>query len=678
MIQTQDPLVGLLAFIGERKILLVLDNCEHVIDVAAPLAERVVSEAPQAHVLATSREALRVEGEHVHRLYALDCPPEDASLTATEALKYPAAQLFMERAAASGYGSELSDVEAPIVARICRGLDGIALAVELAASRTGSYGIRETAELLDNRFKLLWQGRRTARPRHQTLNAMLDWSYNLLSEHEKIVLRRLSVFVGDFTLRAACSVAAEAEAIDADISGAIVSLGEKSLISTRVINGSTYYRLLDTTRTYAAAKLAKNGESDRTSRLHAISYSEYLEHDDVIQSSFGERDLAEYAPHIGNVRAALAWTLSDRGDIAVGIQLTALSAPLLIGLSLLEECRYWCDQAIAALDDTWRGTRQEMILQEALALSSMFTRGHSDQVRGAIERGLRLAETFEDRARQLHLLAGVELSFTRLSDFRGALARAEQVAIVARAARHPAGLVWAEWTLGLAHHGLGNQTAAQLHCERGLALAVKLGTTTVNFFGCDQCVRILVNLARTLWLRGLPDRAQRTSQQAINEAAKQNHPVSICMSLLFASTVFLWIGDLPRAADFIDQLIAHAGRHSLEPYRAGGTAVKGALAIARNEVEVGVDLLRATLGTLRSEQYNVLSPEIIGALAEGLWRIGHFKEALLAVNDIIAFATDRGARFYLAELMRIKALILASMPQLVPRHRDYDSLAVLG
>ena len=664
MIQTQDPLVGLLAFIGERKILLVLDNCEHVIDVAAPLAERVVSEAPQAHVLATSREALRVEGEHVHRLYALDCPPEDASLTATEALKYPAAQLFMERAAASGYGSKLSDVEAPIVARICRGLDGIALAVELAASRTGSYGIRETAELLDNRFKLLWQGRRTARPRHQTLNAMLDWSYNLLSEHEKIVLRRLSVFVGDFTLRAACSVAAEAEANDADISGAIVSLGEKSLISTKVINGSTYYRLLDTTRTYAAAKLAKNGESDRTSRLHAISYSEYLEHDDVIQSSFGERDLAAYAPHIGNVRAALAWTLSDRGDIAVGIQLTALSAPLLIGLSLLEECRYWCDQAIAALDDTWRGTRQEMILQEALALSSMFTRGHSDQVRGAIERGLRLAETFEDRARQLHLLAGVELSFTRLSDFRGALARAEQVAIVARAARHPAGLVWAEWTLGLAHHGLGNQTAAQLHCERGLALAVKLGTTTVNFFGCDQRVRILVNLARTLWLRGLPDRAQRISQQAINEAAKQNHPVSICMSLLFASTVFLWIGDLPRAADFIDQLIAHAGRHSLEPYRAGGTAVKGALAIARNEVEVGVDLLRATLGTLRSEQYNVLSPEIIGALAEGLRRIGHFTEALLAVNDIIAFATDRGARFYLAELMRIRALILASMPQL--------------
>ena len=207
MVQTQDPLVGLLTFIGDRKILLVLDNCEHVIGVAAALAERVVSDAPQAHILATSREALRVEGEHVHLLYSLDCPPEDAGLTAVEALRYPAAQLFMERAAASGYGAALSDIDAPIVARICRRLDGVALAIELAASRAGSLGIRETAELLDNRFSLLWHGRRTALPRHETLNAMLDWSCSLLSDHEKVVLCRLSVFVGDFTRQAAGSAA---------------------------------------------------------------------------------------------------------------------------------------------------------------------------------------------------------------------------------------------------------------------------------------------------------------------------------------------------------------------------------------------------------------------------------------------------------------------------------------
>ena len=137
MLQAPDLLLGLLNFIGDRKLLLVLDNCEHVIEVVAALAERVVREASQAHVLTTSREALRAEGEHVHLLHALDCPPEDANLTAAEALKYPAAQLFMERAAASGYGSELTDADAPTVAKICQRLDGIALAVELAASRVG-------------------------------------------------------------------------------------------------------------------------------------------------------------------------------------------------------------------------------------------------------------------------------------------------------------------------------------------------------------------------------------------------------------------------------------------------------------------------------------------------------------------------------------------------------------
>src|ERR1700726_381807 len=145
MVQTQDPVVGLLAFIGDRKILLVLDNCEHVIGVAAALAERVVSKTPQAHVLATSREALRVEGEHVHLLYSLDCPPENAGLAALETLRYPTAQLFMERATASRHGGVLSDIDAPIAGGVCRRLDGIALAIELAARCVGCVGIHRTS-----------------------------------------------------------------------------------------------------------------------------------------------------------------------------------------------------------------------------------------------------------------------------------------------------------------------------------------------------------------------------------------------------------------------------------------------------------------------------------------------------------------------------------------------------
>jgi predicted ATPase/DNA-binding winged helix-turn-helix (wHTH) protein len=657
MIQTQDPFGSLVAFLGDKKTLLVLDNCEHVIDSAARLAERVVSEAPQAHILATSREALRVEGERVHLLYSLDCPPGHADLTAAEVLRYPAAQLFMERAAAGGYGAALNDVEAPIVATICRRLDGIALAIELAASRVGSLGVRGTAELLDNRFGLLWHGRRTALPRHQTLNAMLDWSYSLLSEHEKVVLCRLSVFVGDFALQAVCPVASDAESDEADVVASVVSLVAKSLVATSIIDGSTYYRLLDTTRAYAATKLADRGEADRISRRHAIFFAKFLQRDEIVQSRFGEHDLSGYAAHIGNVRAALEWALIDDGNL--GVELTAWATPLFIGLSLLDECRSWCERALAVLGDAGRGTREEMILQEALALSSMYTRGHSDQIRAAIERALVLAEALDDRPHQVQLLAGLNLFFNRLGDLRGSLAAAERGSAIARATADPAGLIWAEWMLGISRYLEGDQAAAQFHCERGLTLAAGHSRFNGNYFGCDHRIRALVALARALWLRGFADQALRTAQRAIGEASSQDQPISICVSLMYCSSVFLWTGDLLSAADFIEKLIAYSRRYSLEPYRAAGLALKGELAVARDDAEAGVLLLRSALEIMHAEQYQVVVTTFIGALAKGLRKSGQLGEALFTVNGAIAQATSSGAKFELPELLRIKSRILA-------------------
>lgn len=663
VLQAPDPLHGLLSFIGDKKLLIVLDNCEHVIEVAAALAERVAREASQAHVLTTSREALRVEGEHVHLLHALDCPPEDAKLTATEALKYPAAQLFMERAAASGYRSELTDADAPKVAKICQQLDGIALAVELAASRVGSHGIRGTEKLLDNRFGMIWQGRRTSLPRHQTLTAMLDWSYNLLSEQEKTVLRRLSVFLGDFTLRAACSVASEPGAGDAEIIGAIESLIARSLISSREIDGSAYYRLLSTTQVYAAAKLAKSGEADRIARRHAISYSEFLERDEVIQSTPGEHNLSAYALHIGNVRAALAWALGDRGDSEVGVDLATWAAPLFIGLSLLEEYRNWCERALAVLSDTKRGTKQEMLLLDALEISLMFSKGNSDRFRDALERALALAETFEDRDRQLRLLADLHMYLTRLGDFPAAMAIMERAAAIAQVTKDPAGMVTLEWMAGVGRHLMGDQVAAQLHFERAMALQVELGTHGVNFLGGGQRVGYFCGLACVSWLRGFSQRARVMAQSAIDAAASQDYAVSTCISLVYAATISLWTGELTRAHDLIERLIAHAARYSLAQYHADGIAMRGELAIAQHKAGIGIESLKEALGTLRSEQYNFNMTRYIGVLAVGLHKTGDFEEALRTINSAVSLANNSGAKFYLAELLHIKARILASMPQ---------------
>ncbi|HWZ90738.1 MAG TPA: winged helix-turn-helix domain-containing protein [Polyangiaceae bacterium] len=269
LVRSSDPTPSLVNFLRGKRILLILDGCEHVAEAAAALAERIFEEAPQVHILATSRELLRVEGEHAHQLLPLDSPPAGVELSATQTLAFPAAQLFVERAAAGVYGFELTDTDAPTVAEICRKLDGMALAIELAAGRVSVHGIRETAALLDNRIRLLWRGRRTAPARHQTLKATLDWSYDLLSELERAVLRRLSVFVADFTLDAAILVAADHDIDAAHVVDSIGVLVAKSLLSVNAGDTATRYRLLDTTRAYASAKLVDSGESDATTRRHA-------------------------------------------------------------------------------------------------------------------------------------------------------------------------------------------------------------------------------------------------------------------------------------------------------------------------------------------------------------------------------------------------------------------------
>jgi predicted ATPase/DNA-binding winged helix-turn-helix (wHTH) protein len=661
MAQTQDPLGSLLAFLSEKKVLLVLDNCEHVIDTAAALAERVVSEAPQAHVLATSRETLRVRGEHVHLLRSLEGPPDDGDLTATKARAYPAAELFMERATASGYTPDFTDLDARIVARICRKLDGVALAIELVASHVGSLGIRGTAELLDNRFGLLWQGRRTALPRHETLNAMLDWSFNLLSERERVVLSRLSVFVGDFTLGAACFLASETEAEDASVADTLDSLLTKSLISSNSVHGSTYYRLLDTTRAYVGGKLAKL-EARRVARRHSDFFSKFFQHNEIVQSRFGEHDLSEYIPHIGNVRAALEWAFSADGDVAVGVELATWTAPLLIGLSLLEECERWCERALACLDDAGRGTRREMVLQEALALSSMYISGNADQARAAIERGLVLEEAFGDRRHQLRLLYGLYRLLMRLSDFRAALAAAQQSARLGEIAEDPAGLVVADFMLGTCYNFMGNQAAAQFYGERCMARSAEPGTETPNFFGFDRRIYAPISLARTLWLRGFSDRARSMLRTAIGEAGSRD-PLTVCVALSSAVPVFLWSGDFRTAGDHADRLIECAGRHSIEPYRASGLGLKGMLAIARGEVEAGVDLLQTALAILSAKKLTYYLTLFAGTLADGLRMTGQVEEALLTVNGAIARATDCGSTYDMPELLRIKAQIFVDMPR---------------
>jgi predicted ATPase len=662
LVQSDDPTPSLVNFLRDRRMLLILDSCEHVIETVAALAERIFEEAPQVHILATSRELLRVEGEHAHWLPALDSPPDGVELSMAQVLAFPAGQLFVERAAASGRGFELTDANAPIVAEICRKLDGIALAIELAAGRVSAYGIRETAALLDNRLRLLWRGRRTALPRHQTLSATLDWSYDLLIEPERAVFRRLSVFIGVFALEAVRAVAVGSDVNDAHVVEAMGRLVAKSIVSTNASDAMMRYRLLDTTRAYASSKLVDSGEADATARRHAAYYCEYFDRLGVgAPESSQAACFPVFAEHLGNVRAALAWSLLERGDIGLGIALAASSARLFVEMSLLSECHGWTERALAALDDQSRGTRREMELQAALGLSLMFTKGNSEQVRAALTRSLELAEELRDLPNQLRLLGRLHIFHERSGDFHQALAFAQRGEAVASEIADPVGIAAAQSLLGLSYHLIGNQADARTHLEAALVQPPASQRINTIHFGFHYRNRARIALARTLWLSGWPDQAVRLARQAVDEAGAIGHPVTLCIALIWAISVFHWVGDGASAEDSIERFIAHANRHSLAPYYAVGRGMTGELLVKRGQAEAGMELLRGAREALHADRYELVTTAFHSALAEGLAMTGRLELALVTINETIALVERNGDLFNMPELLRIKGDFLASL-----------------
>jgi len=267
----------LIAFLGNKKMLVVFDSCEHVVESAAALAVDLLKSAPGLNILATCREPLCAEGECVRRLMPLKVPAVTRKLTATKALAFPAVQLFVERAIERLDTFELTDADAPIVAEICRKLDGIALAIELAAGRVDAFGLRELATLLNDRFRLLMRGRRTALRRHQTLSAALDWSYEFLQECERTILRRLAVFDSYFTLESAIAVAGDSKIAMLDVINALANLVANSLIIADIGGDIVHYRLLETTRVYARGKLAESGEFEHITQRHAENLQNVLQ-----------------------------------------------------------------------------------------------------------------------------------------------------------------------------------------------------------------------------------------------------------------------------------------------------------------------------------------------------------------------------------------------------------------
>jgi len=572
-VQSNDATPNLIAYLRDKRILLILDTCEHLVEAVAPLAASIIDAAPQAHILATSREALRVEGEHIYRLDALACPPDDPGLTAAAVQTFPATQLFMERAVASGARLDDSDSEAPIVASICRKLDGVALAIELAARRVESHGLRQTAALLDQRLTLLWLGSRTAPPRQKTLQATLDWSFGLLTGLERVVIRRLAAFVGHFTLDAALEVVTSAILDRSTVLSAIDNLVAKSIVATSPFGAMMRYRLLDTTRTYVLESNIDDAEYADLAVRHAAYYRRWLEQGGTEWSGLatGAERTSHFAA-VNNVRAALEWCFGANGNTDIGIGLAAAAAPVFLAMSLLPECRRWSERALLALDDTTRGGPEEMHPQAGLGISSMYTMGNNEQCYAALMRGLELAEKFHDPGNQFRLISQLHSFHRRSGNFDRMLAVAQRSEAIAKEVAHPTGLAAAHSLLGVSYHLIGNQAEARAHLEVSLAQAPSPNSAKARRFGFHY-ERPRIVMARTLWLLGYPDQAVRFARETVDGLAA-TEPVTICIALIWGACVFRWTGDLTSANECIDRVIPHAERHALTPYQPSLTASK--------------------------------------------------------------------------------------------------------
>ncbi len=333
-----------------RRALIIFDNCEHVVEAAARLIDAVLRNCPHVRIIATSRQGLSIAGEAVHRVASLAVPEAQKELTAEQAMQHGAVALFVERAIAATESFRLTDKNASIVARLCQRLDGIALAIELAAPRLKALSVEQLENKLNERFRILTGGSRTALPRQQTMRALVDWSYELLTEDEKTLFRRVAVFGGSWTLDAAGAICADDKLEEWTVLDLLQSLVDKSMVVAKLSGSEQRYRLLESTRQYAHELLEKSGELEPMQIRHAAWYLEFAIRADSLYWSTPTRAwVALLEPDNDNLRAALDWALGEKRDIELG---SALAAKL---------ARYW---AITVYEAEGRAR-----IESALALS---------------------------------------------------------------------------------------------------------------------------------------------------------------------------------------------------------------------------------------------------------------------------------------------------------------------
>ncbi len=648
--------------VGGRHLLLVLDNCEHVIDAVASLVETFTRLCPRTTIVATSREILRIDGEAVYRVPPLDVPALGQAAPDT-IMQYSAVELFVARTKALNAGFSPTAEDLASIATICRHLDGIPLAIEFAAARAAVLSVQGVAAGLHDRFALLTAGRRTALPRQRTLRATLDWSHELLPETERQLLRRLSVFPGGFTVDAAAAVMTDTGFDASAVLDGIANLVAKSWAALDKSGAAARWTLLETIRAYAVEKLAESDESNDAQRRHAAFFRDlFALQARGARSSLSDDNLARHVREIDNVRAALDWSFSPAGDQAIGVDLTTAYAPVWRHLSQMSECSERCERALLSLEPHVTANMPlRMELQINLASAIFITMGPPEQAKTLLIEALETADALNDLNAQAGALSMLISIYFARGEFGRAQIAAERIEQVAHRIGDPVHLRFAYQQMANTLLTRGRSREAQQYLERLLRSPAASGDPRdAIYYNSNDHAADRATLAQALWMQGFAEQAVNEARLCLKELQGADHPLLLCRALYGIGRMSTMIGDFATADREIARLIEVTKGSNAHFWEAAARFLQGKLLVERGEFAQGLLVLRDAFETCDRTGWHISYEEYKGALALGLAGTGRLDEALLAVDD--AMAADRtksdGRGWYAPELLRIKGEVL--------------------
>jgi predicted ATPase len=669
--RTGDMLDTISGALDIKPSLLVLDGCEHLIEDATRFVEAVLNRTTSVRFLATSREPLRGSGERVHRLLPLDVPAAQVSLD--EALRFPAVQLFVERADACVGGFELRPEDVPIVIDICTRLDGIALAIELAAGRLESMGIASLSKSLTDCFKVLGRGRRTALPRHQTLRAALDWSYMLLTPAEQTALAELSVFRGRFPMRAAEAV------MTGNAYDLLTTLVSKSLVVVDPNATDQAYRLLDTTRIYAGEKLAERGEFDRTMVRFANFLWELFEASALTMHTHATADVArDFGYLVPSLRACLDWAFIGEGDRLLGAKITVAALPLFFKLSLFDECIAAVTTSIGFLDanpDVDEASR--MKLYTALGWPQLIAADAPGRGVEAWTASARIAERLGDVDHQLRSIWGLWVDTVNRAEPTKALMLTKQFAEVATRSPDSADIAIGVRMKGATLHWLGR------HAESADCLIAMLAEYDdlpsaghAIRFQFDQRVTARIVLSRCKWFLGREQEAMADVVSTLEYAQRIGHYASLTNALAEAACpLALMSGDDELAARYVTMLRDHTKATMLDVWRTYADCFEAELVRRSGDDQAAMRQLRHGLQSLRKAGFVLFESMFVTTEARALSRLGRHSDGAAILDAILERCEVSGEAWYLPELHRAKANIQLEMSDVANAGRSLDLAA---